>query len=114
MIRYRCSPFCKLCEFNRVREYYVSRSVVEKSKLLRSRGSIVARQKLKGIDGRAPPVVELAAQLDPTPENLLASDKRMIVSLKGLLDCLGGGAWPFVVGDVNCLVDSVNERDRIH
>ncbi len=26
-------------------------------------------------------------------------------------DLLGGGAWPFLVGGVNCLVDSVNERD---
>ena len=24
---------------------------------------------------------------------------------------MGGGAWPFVVGGVICLVDSVNERD---
>ena len=25
--------------------------------------------------------------------------------------CLGGGAWPFLVGGVICLVNSVNERD---
>ena len=24
---------------------------------------------------------------------------------------MGGGAWPFLVGGVICLVDSVNERD---
>ena len=24
-----------------------------------------------------------------------------------------GGAWPFLVGGVNCLVNSVNERDLI-
>jgi hypothetical protein len=33
----------------------------EKSKFLGSRGSIVARLKLKGIDGRAPPEVEPTA-----------------------------------------------------
>jgi len=33
----------------------------EKSKFLGSRGSMVTRLKLKGIDGRAPPGVELAA-----------------------------------------------------
>ena len=33
----------------------------EKSKPLGSRGSMVARLKLKGIDGRAPPGVEPAA-----------------------------------------------------
>ena len=27
------------------------------------------------------------------------------------LDSMGGGAWPFLVGGVICLVDSVNERD---
>ncbi len=25
---------------------------------------------------------------------------------------MGGGAWPFLVGGVICLVNSVNERDR--
>ena len=27
------------------------------------------------------------------------------------LDSMGGGAWPFLVGGVICLVYSVNERD---
>ena len=27
------------------------------------------------------------------------------------LDYMGGGAWPFLVGGVICLVNSVNERD---
>ena len=35
----------------------------------------------------------------------------MNVSLQGLHDSLGGGAWPFLVGGVICLVNSVNERD---
>ena len=26
-------------------------------------------------------------------------------------DSMGGGAWPFLVGGVICLVNSVNERD---
>ena len=33
-----------------------------------SRGSLVAKLKLKGIDGKAPPGVELAAQFDSTRE----------------------------------------------
>jgi hypothetical protein len=37
------------------------RAPFEKSKLLGSGGSMVARLKLKGIDGRAPPGVEPAA-----------------------------------------------------
>ncbi len=31
--------------------------------------------------------------------------------LKIFLDSMGGGAWPFLVGVVICLVNSVNERD---
>ncbi len=31
--------------------------------------------------------------------------------LRALLDLVGGGAWPFLVGGVICLVNSVNERD---
>ncbi len=30
--------------------------------------------------------------------------------LKIFLDSMGGGAWPFLVGGVICLVNSVNER----
>ena len=30
---------------------------------------------------------------------------------KLFLDSMGGGAWPFLVGGVICLVNSVNERD---
>jgi hypothetical protein len=32
------------------------------------------------------------------------------LKLKGL-DFMGGGAWPFLVGGVICLVNSDNERD---
>ncbi len=35
----------------------------------------------------------------------------MIDRLKLFLDFVGGGAWPFLVGGVICLVNSVNERD---
>ncbi len=31
--------------------------------------------------------------------------------MKFFLDSMGGGAWPFLVGGVICLVYSVNERD---
>ncbi len=46
----------------------------EKSKSLGSGGSMVARLKLKGIDGRAPPGVEPAALFDPTRGNLPGPD----------------------------------------
>ena len=56
----------------------------EKSKSLGSGGSMVARLKLKGIDGRAPPGVELAAQFDSTRENLPGPDIVMIDRLRAL------------------------------
>ncbi len=31
--------------------------------------------------------------------------------LKTFLNSVGGGAWPFLVGGVICLVNSVNVRD---
>ena len=72
---------------------------------------MVARLKLKGIDGRAPPGVELAAQFDSTLENLPGPDIVIIDRLKIFLNSMGGGAWPFLVCGVICLVNFVNERD---
>ena len=54
--------------------FYPPSTPYEKSKSLGSGGSMVARLKLKGIDGRAPPGVELAAQFDSTRENLPGPD----------------------------------------
>ena len=34
-----------------------------------------------------------------------------MADLKLFLNSMGGGAWPFLVGGVICLVNSVNERD---
>jgi len=45
---------------------------------------MVARLKLKGIDGRAPPGVESAAQLDPTPGNSPGPDTSRIDRLIAL------------------------------
>ena len=56
------------------RSYLTPSAPYEKSKSLGSGGSMVARLKLKGIDGRAPPGVELAAQFDSTRENLPGPD----------------------------------------
>jgi hypothetical protein len=43
--------------------------------------------------------------------NLPGPDIVRIDRLKIFLDSVGGGAWPFLVGGVICLVNSVNERD---
>ena len=51
---------------------------------LDSRGSMVARLKLKGIDGRAPPGVEPAAEFDSTHENSRGPDIVMIERLIAL------------------------------
>ena len=61
-IRYRRSPNYKLCRL-RIggRNLTTPSALQEKSKSLGPGGSMVARLKLKGIDGRAPPGVEPAA-----------------------------------------------------
>ncbi len=56
----------------------------EKSKSLGSGGSMVARLKLKEIDGRAPPGVEPAAKFDSTRENLPGPDIVRIDRLRAL------------------------------
>ena len=59
---YRRSLYHKLCQLEMGRRATMTRSApYEKSKSLGSGGSMVARLKLKGIDGRAPPGVEPAA-----------------------------------------------------
>ena len=63
MIRYRRSLNHKLCGPT-IRGSYMDDSpgsLCENLKYLHSGGSMVARLKLKGIDGRAPPGVEPAA-----------------------------------------------------
>ena len=62
MIRYHRSPNHKLCQLGiGGRSFMTPSAPYEKSKSLGSGGSMVARLKLKGIDGRAPPGVEPAA-----------------------------------------------------
>eukprot|EP00997_Jenningsia_sp_PLL12_P008972 NODE_583_length_1586_cov_140.518543_g479_i0.p5 GENE.NODE_583_length_1586_cov_140.518543_g479_i0~~NODE_583_length_1586_cov_140.518543_g479_i0.p5 ORF type:complete len:71 (+),score=15.58 NODE_583_length_1586_cov_140.518543_g479_i0:28-213(+) len=52
-----------------------------------------------------------AAQFDTTRGSSFGQDACRIDRLKAFLDSAEGGAWPFLVGGVICLVDSVNERD---
>ena len=63
MIRYRCSPNRKLYrqEIGYETLSQISSESKGNRKFLGSGGSMVARLKLKRIDGRAPPGVELAA-----------------------------------------------------
>ena len=75
MIRYRRSLNHKLCQLEMGSRLFMTLSApYEKSKSLGSGGSMVARLKLKGIDGRAPPGVEPVAQFDSTRENLPGPD----------------------------------------
>jgi hypothetical protein len=61
MIRYHRSLYHKLCRLRMGECFMTSSALYEKSKSLGSGGSMVARLKLKEIDGRAPPGVEPAA-----------------------------------------------------
>ena len=41
--------------------------------------------------------------------DMVRFDRLIVLSL----DLMSGGAWPFSVGGVICLVDSVDERDQL-
>ena len=84
MIRYHRSLNHKLCRLGIRGVNYPPSAPYEKSKSLDSGESMVARLKLKGIDGRAPPGVELAAQFDSTRENLPGPDIVRIDRLRAL------------------------------
>ncbi len=85
MIRYHRSLNHKLCRQGiggvslRLHQH-----LMRNHKFLGSGGSMVARLKLKEIDGRAPPGVEPAAQFDPTRENLPGPDIVRIDRLRAL------------------------------
>ncbi len=85
MIRYHRSLNHKLCRLGIGGCFSTTPSApYEKSKSLGSGGSMVARLKLKEIDGRAPPGVEPAAYFDPTRENLPGPDIVRIDRLRVL------------------------------
>ncbi len=84
MIRYHRSLNHKLCRLRIGGCFLTPSALYEKSKSLGSGGSMVARLKLKEIDGRAPPGVEPAAQFDPTRENLPGPDIVRIDRLRVL------------------------------
>ena len=74
-------------------------------------GSMVARLKLKGIDGRAHQEWSLRLNLTQHGETYQGQIAGGLTDWELFLDLLGGGAWSFLVGGVNCLVNSDNERD---
>ena len=78
---------------------------------LHSGGSMVARLKLKGIDGRAHKAWNLRLNLTQHGETYQVRTCEGLTDWKLFLDYMGGGAWPFLVGGLICLVNSVNERD---
>ena len=50
-------------------------------------------------------------ELPSLPSDTPGPDIVKIDRLKTFLGSMGCGAWPFLVGGVICLVNSVNERD---
>ncbi len=85
MIRYHRSLNHKLCRqgIGGV-SFRLLQHLMRNHKSLGSGGSMVARLKLKEIDGRAPPGVEPAAKFDPTRENLPGPDIVRIDRLRAL------------------------------
>ena len=60
----------------------------------------------------ARPTRRADTKVDSTRGSLLGPDKVRIDRLEIFHDSLGGGAWPFLVRVLTCLVDSDNERDH--
>ncbi len=113
MIRYRPSPNCKLFQL-KIRRWDLSPdpfSIHGKPKCLGSGGSTVARLKLKRIDGKTHK--EWSLRLNSTQHGKTYQDKIAIKidRLKSFHDFLDGGAWPFLVRELICLVNSDNVRD---
>ena len=80
-------------------------------KSLGSGGSLIARLKLKGIDGRAPQDWILRLNLTQRWETHQVRKMAGLTDWQLFLDSSERGAWPFLVGGVICLVNSDNERD---
>jgi len=74
-------------------------------------GTMVARLKLKRIDGRTHQ--EWSLWFNSTQHGQTHQDRIMIGidRLKSFRDLLYGGAWPFLVRELICLVNSDNVRD---
>ena len=72
---------------------------------------MVARLKLKGIDGRAHQEWSLRLNLTQHGETYQGQIVGGLTDWELFLDLLGGGAWSFLVRGVSCLVNSDNERD---
>lgn len=72
---------------------------------------MVARLKLKRVDGRTHQKWSL--RLNSTQHGKTHQDRitRKIDRLKTFHDFLNGGAWPFLVRGLICLVNSDNVRD---
>ena len=71
--------------------------------------SVIARLKLKGIDGRAPPGVVSVAIFDTTREKLTRSRRSEDGQINSSFLI---GARPLIVGGVIGLVNPVNGRDH--
>ena len=70
---------------------------------------MVARLKLKGIDGRAPPGVASVALVETTWEKFTRSRHSKDGQIDSTFLII---AWPLFVGGVIGLVNSVNGRDQ--
>ncbi len=84
----------------------------EKSEYPGYGGNMAARLKLKGIDGRAPPLT-WSLRFNRTQHRILyqALTCSRVTGMQIFHDCKSGGAWPFLVRGVTCLLNCDNGRD---
>ena len=82
-----------------------------KAKFLLNGGSILKRRNLKELTEGHHQVWSLRLNLTQHGETHPTRTPLGLTDRRSFLDYLVGGAWPFLVGGVICLVYSDNERD---
>ena len=112
-IRYRRSLNHKLCQLGiGGRSFYVSFSTLWEIKAFGFRGEYGRKGwNLKELTGGHHQEWSLRLNLIQHGKTYQVRTWEGLTDWKLFLDSMGGGAWPFLVGGVICLVNSVNERD---
>ena len=111
MIRYHRSLYHKLCRLRVVCRFY-DRLNCRRNQSFQVPGGVWSQGwNLKKLPEGHHQEWNLRLNLTQHGKTYQVQTKWGLTDWELFLDSLGGGAWPFLVGGVICLVYSVNERD---
>jgi hypothetical protein len=109
MIRYHCSLNCKQYQFNII---FINLNMVFNRNLNLISGGVLSQGwNLKELTDGHHQEWNLRLNLTQHGKSYQVKTQLGLTDYKIFLNFVGGGAWPFLVGEVICLVNSVNERD---